>query len=192
MPLDGKETVSCRVIRGAGAGRAGQRARSQGRGLDPRPAGRLRRHIGRKYLASSRELYRRRPALRVQRLSVRAIDSSPGVTSGRSSRRDRSCDEPDVADPEPVEPDPMSAGFGARRPRRGRGPMFHHPYCTINHRSPETAASCANSAPVRARREAAERRAAEIAAARAADKAAAKAARRSQRRQAMAAPFTAQ
>lgn len=84
----------------------------------------------------------------------------------------------------------MSAGFGARRPRRGRGPMFHHPYCTINHRSPETAASCANSAPVRARREAAERRAAEIAAARAAraaDKAAAKAARRSQRRQAMAA-----
>jgi hypothetical protein len=84
----------------------------------------------------------------------------------------------------------MSARFGARRPRRGRAPVFHHPYCTINHRSPETAARCAKSAPVRARREAAERRAAEIAsarAARAADKAAAKAARRSQRRQARAA-----
>jgi hypothetical protein len=81
----------------------------------------------------------------------------------------------------------MTARFGARRPRRGRAPVFHHPYCTINHRSPETAARCANSAPVRARREAAERRAAEVAAARAAraaDKAAAKAARRSQRRQA--------
>jgi hypothetical protein len=83
----------------------------------------------------------------------------------------------------------MSARFGARRPGRGRAPVFHHPYCTINHRSPETAARCANSAAVRARREAAERRAAEIAAARAAraaDKAAAKAARRSQRRQAKA------
>lgn len=89
-----------------------------------------------------------------------------------------------------MEPDPMSARFGARRPRRGRAPVFHHPYCNINHRSPETAARCANSAPVRARREAAERRAAEMAAARAAraaDKAAAKAARRSQRRQAKAA-----
>lgn len=58
-----------------------------------------------------------------------------------------------------------------------RAPVFRHEYCTINHRSPETAARCANSAPVRARREAAERRAAEIAAARAAKAAAVSAAR---------------
>lgn len=111
------------------------------------------------------------------------------MTSGRSSRRDGSCDEQDVADPDPMEPDPMSARFGPRHPRRARAQVYRHPYCTINHRSPETAARCANSAPVRARRETAERRAAEIAAARAAragEKAAAKAARRSERHQAKA------
>lgn len=125
-----------------------------------------------------------------------------GVSSGRSLCRDRSCDERDVAEPGPTEPDLMSARFGPQRRRRtsgrsrnARAPVFRHEYCTINHRSPETAARCANSAPVRARREAAERRAAEIAsaraakaaaasaarAARAADKAAAKARRREQR-----------
>lgn len=95
----------------------------------------------------------------------------------------------------------MSEWFGPRRSGRARAPVFRHAYCTINHRSPQTAARCANSAPVRARREAAERKAAQIAAARAAkiaaasaaraaraaDKAAAREARHSQRRQAKAA-----
>lgn len=78
----------------------------------------------------------------------------------------------------------MSTRFGPqprRRPsgtgRNTRGRVFRHEYCTINHRSPEAAARCAKSAPVRARREAAQRRAAEIAAARAARAAAASAAR---------------
>ena len=78
----------------------------------------------------------------------------------------------------------MSARSGPRRrgrtigtSRNARGQVFRHAYCTINHRSPEAAARCANSRPVRARREAADRRAAEIAAARAARAAAARAAR---------------
>src|SRR5260370_22936179 len=130
------------------------------------------------------------------------MESNSGVTSGRSSCRDGSCYEGDVAELEPVESDLMNARFGPRRPgRANRAPVFRHEYCTINHRSPETAARCANSAPVRARREAAERRAAEIAAARAAkaapasaaraaraaDRAAARAARGSERRHGKAA-----
>jgi hypothetical protein len=72
-------------------------------------------------------------------------------------------------------PQPRRRTSGISRNARGR--VFPHEYCTINHRSPEAAARCAKSAPVRARREAAERRAAEIAAARAARAAAASAAR---------------
>ena len=93
-------------------------------------------------------------------------------------------------------PGPRRRGRAIGTSRNARAPVFRHAYCTINHRSPEAAARCANSAPVRARRQAAERRAAEIAAARAAraaaaraaraaraaDKAAAKAARHEQRR----------
>lgn len=90
-------------------------------------------------------------------------------------------------------PQPRRRISGSNRSARGR--VFRHDYCMINHRSPETAARCANSAPVRARRVAAERRATEVAdaraakataasaarAARAADKAEAKARRREQR-----------
>src|SRR5258706_12027738 len=72
----------------------------------------------------------------------------PGISSPRegdewsivASRR--ACSERDVAEPEPVEPELMSARFGP--PRRGRtigtsrnarAPAFRHEYCTINHRS---------------------------------------------------------
>jgi hypothetical protein len=73
--------------------------------------------------------------------------------------------------------------------RGGRGQVFRHEYCTISHRSPETAARCAASAPVRARQAAAQRAAAEEAAVRAAkiaaasDARAARAADKARRRQ---------